>query len=550
MATHPSLLARVLVAALATLGAGAAVADEPAPPYVYAHHEVSTSIASAQAAFDRGLTLIYAYQEEEAERAFREAAKLDPSLAMAWWGIALALGPDINNAPESAATVKAAKAIARARLLASKGASAAERDYIEALAARYSDADAPDFDVLARNYRDRMRELSARYPHDPDAAALLAEAIMDLHPWRLWNSDGGPVKGTSELVVVLETGLREHPEHVGLMHYYIHAVEASNNPGRALEAAKRLAATHFEPAAAHLVHMPAHTFLRVGDWPAAVASNEHAVHHALDFKVSLDPGAEHACGHCLDFLTYAYSMEGNFAQALAAATQAEAIEGEPSARIGVLARFRRYADLLALAEPPVAKHDYGSDAHVVRALWHYGRGLAQLGQGDVAAAVHELELERAEAALAPPDPYFPEDRPDLAHVHEHIEAAIGAATLSIADALLAGRIALARGKTNEAIARFRVAVEVQDRSQYSEPPGWYYPVRETLAAALESRGSFNDAAAVLKECLRRSPHDARATLAMRRVLVAGGRAHEAAALDLEIAADQARADGPLEAETF
>ena len=547
-ATRTRRLWRVLAAGVLAASAAAAAARDSPAPYLYAHHAVSTSISAAQAAFDRGLTLTYAYQGEEAERAFREAAKLDPTLAMAWWGIALALGPDINTAPEVAATRKAAKAIARARLLAARRATQPERDYIEALAARYNEEKAPDFDALALAYRDRMRELTQRYPHDADAAAEFAEALMDVHPWRLWTAEAAPVEGTLELVAVIEAGLREHPEHIGLMHYYIHAVEASDDPGRALAAARLLASLKFEPAASHLVHMPAHTFLRVGDWVAAVNANEHAMHHALDYRLSLDPATERACAHCLRFLSYAYAMQGNFAGANGAARVLETMDGEPSTRIAVLARFRRFEELLTVAEPLAEKKEGAADPHVARALWHYGRALARLGTGEAAAAAAELELERKEAALAPADPVFPTDRPDLEHLHDNIDAALEAAELKIADALIAGRLALARADDATALASLRAAVDIQDRAQYSEPPAWYYPVRETLAATLEKAGALEEAAAVLKECLRRAPHDARATLSLRRVLTASGHAREAAALDGELVAAQSRADAPLEDE--
>jgi tetratricopeptide (TPR) repeat protein len=532
------------IAPLATLGRPAA------DPYTYSHHAVSTSIARAQSAFDRGLTLVYAYQPGEAEQSFRQAARLDPTLAMAWWGVALALGPDINTAPDPARTATAAAAIARARLLAARRATAAERDYIEALAARYSGEATPDFDALALRYRDRMRALWRSYPNDPDAAALFAEAIMDLHPWRLWTPDGAPVDGTVELVSVIESGLKAHPDHIGLMHLYIHALEASNEPGRALAAARRLAATPVEPAAAHLVHMPAHTFLRVGDWQAAVEANEHAVHHAMDFRLSKDPGIERACGHCLDFLTYAYAMQGNFAAARHAAQESQAIAGDPSNVIAVLARFRRFDELLALPEPPADPKPDARDPHVVRALWHYGRGLARLGTGDRDGAAAELAGVRSEAALAPPAPVFPSDRPDLAHAYGNLETAIGAAVLGIAEHLLAGRLALARGEADRAITEFRAAVEVQEHAQYTEPPLWLYPARETLAAALLRSGDAAEAELVLRECLKRTPHDPRAILGLQQALTAAGRRADAAGLAAELAAAQARADEPLSFEAL
>ncbi|HXQ32036.1 MAG TPA: hypothetical protein VN790_08755 [Steroidobacteraceae bacterium] len=542
---RPSLIA-VTLALIPLVASGRPASD----PYTYSHHAVSTSIASAQSAFDRGLTLVYAYQQGEAEQAFRQAARLDPSLAMAWWGVALALGPDINTAPEAKRTAEAAAAIARARLLAARRATVAERDYIEALAARYSSEAAPDFDALALGYRDRMRALVRSYPTDPDAAALFAEAIMDLHPWRLWTQEGAPGDGTVELVSVLESGLKTHPDHIGLMHLYIHAVEASTEPGRALAVARRLAATPVEPAASHLVHMPAHIFLRVGDWQAAIEANEHAVHEALDFRLSKDPGTERACGHCLEFLTYAYAMQGDLAAARRAAEASRAISGDQSTSIAVLARFRRFEELLALPEPPSDSKPYARDAHVVRALWHYGRGLALLARADRDGAAAELAAVRSEAALAPPAPVFPSDRPDLAHVYGNLDAAIGAAALAIAEHLLAGRLALARGESDRAITEFKTAVDVQEHAQYTEPPLWLYPARETLAAALLKTGAKAEAELVLRECLRRTPHDPRAALGLQQLLTAAGRRTHAAELAADIAAAQTHADEPLSFEAL
>ncbi len=285
--------------------------------YTYVHHPVSTDVPAAQFAFDRGLTMFFAYQPEEAEVAFREAARLDPGLAMAWWGVGLAIGPNINEEPTPEKTVKAAEALARASLLAKTRATAAELDYVNALSVRYTTASEPDFDELATRYRDDMRAVVKKYPADADARALFAEAIMDLHPWRLWHASGGPEVGTEELVETLEQGLTAEPNHIGLLHFYIHAVEASSDPGRALQVAHRLSALPMEPAAAHLVHMPAHIYMRVGDWEAAVESNEHATHHALDYRLSNNPTAQRACGHCADFLSYAYMMQGNLAHARA-----------------------------------------------------------------------------------------------------------------------------------------------------------------------------------------------------------------------------------------
>jgi tetratricopeptide (TPR) repeat protein len=511
---------------LSCLGtAGARPASDA--PYVYAHHPVSTRIAAAQAAFDRGLTLVYAYQQEEAEQAFRTAARLDPGLAMAWWGIALALGADINTAPTVERTHKAAAAIARAQLLATKRATAAERDYIEALVARTSADAEPDFDRLAIGYRDRARELAAKYPRDADAAALFAEAAMDLAPWRLWTATAEPRAGTIELVDAIERGLAMAPTHIGLLHFYIHAVEASATPGRALRGAHRLAGLHMEPAAAHLVHMPAHTFLRVGDWDAAIRANEHAVHAAIDFRVSKDPAVHQACGHCLDFLAYAYGMAGQSAAAQRSAQAYFDLLGDPTNLIGALARFHRDAELLALAEPKADKDPDGPAAHVMKAMWHYGRGIAHLGQGDPDAAATELAALKAEAGRGPPAPVF-EARPNVAKVYDQITDAVSVAALAIAEDVLAGRLALARGDVAGGLVALRAAVDVQDAAQYTEPPLWPYPVRDTLAAALVRAGDRAGAERVLRDSLAHVPNDGVALAGLRSMLVAAGRGAEAA----------------------
>ena len=543
-----SLAAFACLAPAAGAMAAAAAASTADEPYIYAHHRVSTIVGAAQAAFDRGLTLIYAYQHEEAEQAFRQAARLDPSLALAWWGVALALGPNINTVPDPKRTVQAATAINRARLLAARQATPAERDYVEALARRYSKDPTPDFDALAIGYREAMRALVAHHPDDPDAAALYAEAIMDLRPWRLWSSDGQPEPGTLELVDLIERGLRAHPDHLGLMHYYIHAVEASNDPGRALAAARRLVATRVEPAAAHLVHMPAHTFLRVGDWQAAIDANEHALHHSLDYRLSKDPEAEHVCGHCLDFLAYAYTMQGNLAGARRAAEGSRAIDGNVSNLVAVLTTFHDWPALLALPEPAEAKQQGGPDPHVVRAYWHYGRGLAELGGGAPARAADELAALRREAALAPAALALPVDRPDIAHAYDNLQPAGDAAMLELAARFLEAQLAAARGQAGKSIALLREATAFQDRAPYAEPPLWPEPLRRSLGAALSRSGAAQEAVQAFRDSLRSVPHDPRALVGLRAALAAAGRTVEAAALDTEIAAAQRAADQPLAAD--
>jgi hypothetical protein len=241
------------------------------------HHPVSTGNPEAQRFFDQGLRLIFAFNHDEAVRAFQRAAELDPQLAMAYWGIALAMGSNYNLPPEPEREKAAYEALQRALTLAAK-APEQERAYIEALSKRYSNDPQADLKKLAADYKHAMGELAKRYPDDLDSATLYAESAMNLRPWQLWGKDGAPAEGTEEIVAVLEAVLKRNPDHIGANHYYIHAVEASRHPERALPSAARLET--LAPAAGHLVHMPSHIYLRVGDYLAAAHTN--AVAAAVD----------------------------------------------------------------------------------------------------------------------------------------------------------------------------------------------------------------------------------------------------------------------------
>jgi tetratricopeptide (TPR) repeat protein len=495
--------------------------------YSYVHHPVSTDLPAAQFAFDRGLTMFFAYQPDEAQLAFRQAAKLDPDLAMAWWGVGLSIGPNINEGPKPEPTATAADALSRANLLAAKRATAPERDYIAALAIRYTKAPNPDFDDLATRYRDAMRQIVQKYPDDDDARALFAEAIMDMHPWRLWNGDGTPAPGTQELVDTIEHGLAADPDHMGLLHFYIHAVEASDNPGRALPMAHKLAALPMEPAAAHLVHMPAHIYMRVGDWEAAVEANEHATHHALDYRMSNNPNAQRACGHCADFLSYAYMMQGNQSHARKSADDYLKLSDDPTNSIAVLVRFSQWGDLLSYPEPAADAKSYAHDAHATLGYWHFARGMAFVGNHQLDQAQKELDALRAQTVLAPAAPSF-DGPPDVENVLEKISQSCDAFNLQIATALLGSRIAEGKRQMPRAIELMRTAVKLQDDMPYNEPPAWFYPVRESLGALLLRSGAAAESAAVFRENLRRVPNDPRALFGLSAALAAQGHRSEAA----------------------
>src|SRR5262252_4885700 len=280
------------------------------------HHTISTKNPEAQQFFDQGLTLVFAFNHEEAARAFRRASELDPQSAMAFWGVALALGPCINLDVDPPHEQAAYEAVQKALLLA-PAATEKERAYIQALAKRYSSDPKADLRKLDAEYASAMRDLSKHYPDDLDAATLYAESLMDLHPWKLWSLDGRPTEGTEEIVAVLESVLKRDPNHLGANHYYIHATEASPHPEWALPSARRLET--LAPAAGHLVHMPTHTYWRVGDYSAAAQSN--AVAADADRVYLRESGTTgsmydmmYFC-HNLHFLAASYSMGGNFAHA-------------------------------------------------------------------------------------------------------------------------------------------------------------------------------------------------------------------------------------------
>jgi len=519
----------MIVATLLCMSMPSHATDQaPGHPHTYITHKVSTDNAAAQFAFERGLTLVFAYQRDEAEQAFRQAARLDPGLAMAWWGIGLALGPDINSPPKAKTTLEGAQALARAQKLAVARSTPAERDYIQALATRYTTATPPDFDALAKAYRDAMEALAAKYPSDMDAQALFAEAIMDQRPWRLWTPGGEPAQDTELLVRTIENGLKLRPDHIGLLHFYIHAVEASTTPERALVAARRLGATPMEPAAAHLVHMPAHIYLRVGDWQSAVDANRISAEKALAFRLSKNPAAELACGHCLDFLTYAYATQGDATHALEVAASYTQLSGDPSNEFSVLVRFGHWDSVLIHPEPAGNLKPDSRSADVMRGYWHYARGLALSATNRAERAAEELAALRKSAAAAKPEPEWDSTHLDLEHLFDKMESASDAVVLKIAERVLAADLQEKAGHVDAAVTLLQEAVTLQDRVQYGEPPAWFYPVREKLGVVLLRAGRANAAEAMLRLALQRTPNNPRALFALSASLKAQGKSAEAA----------------------
>ncbi len=473
------------------------------------HHPISTASAEAQRLFDQGLTLVFAFNHEEAVRSFQRAAELDPQAAMPHWGIALALGPNINQGIGPNRERAAYESIQKALSLAGR-ARGIERAYIHALAKRYSVSPEVDPNKLAADYAKQMGELMRRYPDDLDAATLYAESLMDLRPWQLWSLNGTPADGTEEIIAVLESVLRRDPNHIGANHYYIHAVEASAHPERALPSAYRLET--LAPAAGHLVHMPAHIYLRTGDYLRAAESNAAAVKaDEVYFRAVGRRGMYPLMyySHNLHFLAVAYGEAGRFEDAEKAADQLYAyskgilmLEGFTLAPTFVLLRFQRWKDILQSRAPEPA-------TPLTNCILHFAWGIAYAATGDVKNAEAERrafsEVEKSiPAEIAMGDTGLNSAR----HV------------LRIGAAMLDAKIESLQGKRDSAIKSWRKAVEAQDALAYDEPPVWYYPVRESLGAALLIDGRPEEAEGVFRADLEKNPRNGRSLFGLWLSLLA------------------------------
>jgi tetratricopeptide (TPR) repeat protein len=491
----PALLAAAcLLPAVATAG-------EPLIDGLGGHrHPISTANSEAQRYFDQGLVLAYAFNHAAAERAFREAARLDPRCAMCFWGIALVQGPHINAAMDPAANPAAVEALERALRLAPRS-SEREQGYIAALARRYAAEPPEDRAALDQAYADAMRALAARYPDDPDAATLAAEALMDLHPWQYWRTDGSPEPWTPEILETLESVMARFPEHPGANHLLIHAVEASRHPERGVAAADRL--RDLVPAAGHLVHMPGHIYFRVGRYEDTIAANRQAI--AADERAS---AACHGSSlyslayvpHNVHFLWAAQLLAGQEAEALQSARQLAAQVDAGAMRQPGLGTLQHYWSIplytlafLGRAEETLAEPRPAADLAYPTGVWRYARGLALVASGRAAEAEAELaELRRIAAA------------PEIEGVTLW-DINPARALLAIAADALAAEIAVARGDRAAAEPAFAAAQAGEDALRYDEPPPWMDPVRLRRARALLRLGDAAAAAAAFEEALGQHP---------------------------------------------
>jgi tetratricopeptide (TPR) repeat protein len=465
------------------------------------HHQITTKSPQAQRFFDQGLALAYAFNHPEAKRSFEEAARLDPSCAMCHWGIGFVLGPNINASMDPAVNAEAYAASRRAQGLA-PNVTARERAYIQALARRYTDRPVEDRAPLDSAFAQAMRAVAERFPTDDDALTIYAEAVMNLAPWSYWTKDKQPRPGTTALLEALEKVTARNPKHPGACHMYIHAVEAAF-PERAVACAERLAA--LMPSAGHIVHMPAHIYLRVGRYADAIRANEHAVH--ADETYIADQRAESFYTiayypHNYHFLAFAAIMAGLESRAMEAARAAAAkipldiAAVAPDLQLLVayphvtLATFERYDDVL---REPLPR----SDLRVATGLAWFARGVAYAARQRFADARSALDTVRAMSAELTANPGDP--------------------VMSIAERVLAAEIAIRSGRPDDAIAPLTEAKDIEDGLMYMEPPFWHQPVRHVLGRALVELGRTAEAERLYREDLARFPRNVWSEAGLRRV---------------------------------
>jgi tetratricopeptide (TPR) repeat protein len=505
------------------------------------HHPISTSSPKAQQYFDQGLRLVFAFNHEEAVNSFKEAAKLDPDAAMAYWGIGLALGPNINLPMDREAEKRAYEAVQTASALA-PNVSPEEWAYIKALAVRYSIAPDAKREALDAAYAEAMGKIAAEHPKDADAATLYAEAMMDQQPWDYWTSNGQPKGHALEIVATLERALELNPDHPGACHYYIHAVEASSKPERALPCAKRL--PDLMPGAGHLVHMPGHIYLRLGMYKEAVERNVHAAavdHDYLEHRTLTGIYPLGYYPHNVHFLWTALSMEGRSQEAMKTARDLErlipwevaekvpALEEFAPTTLITYVRFGKWDEIFTVPKPP-------ADLTYTTIIWRYARGLA------FAATKRSDEARQEEKALAALVASIPEDRimggskvRDLA---------------KIAELVVAGEIAARQGNYEQGINHLKAAADLEDRLRYYEPPLWHIPVRHSLGAVLLQAGRPAEAEQVYRADLMHHPHNGWSLFGLKESLAAQQKEAQVKATDQEFHQAWARADVQLRASRF
>ena len=506
--------------------------------------EVTTDSEESQAFFDQGLRLTYGFNHSEALRAFKEAARLDPGNAMAYWGWALVLGPNLNLPMVPEVAGQAYEAIQKAMSLRER-VSSREQAYIEALATRYSSEPAAPRSALDAGYATAMSALAKRFPDDLDAATLYAAALMNLSPWDYWNLDGSPKRDTGEILDTLQSVVDRDPRHAGALHYFIHAVE-SRHPDRGERHADMLAG--LMPGAGHMVHMPSHIYMRVGRFADSYEANRKAVLADEGYITQCRAQGIYPLNyypHNIHFMAWSAMVQGRPEAAMEAArkivdkipaTLAEdknawaLYETFLSQPMFVMVRFGMWEEMLAEPRPDV-------ESRFMVGIWHYGRALAY---------VHTGRLGRARRELRP----LTAARREMSEVDRYIGYGTAGKLLTIAEEIVLGELAWAEGYELEGLAHLERAVRLQDGLLYNEPPDWYFPVRHLLGAMLMDAGRPEEAEVVYAADLRRNPENGHSLYGLKLALEAQGKVDDALAVAERFDRAWADADVQLTSSRF
>jgi tetratricopeptide (TPR) repeat protein len=510
------------------------------------HHPITTRSKEAQRYFDQGMRLLFGFNHREAIRSFRSAVQIDPECPMAHWGVAYAFGPHVNKPMDADDTSSAWAALQEAIRLQDKG-SVRERAYIDALKTRYQAEHKEDRSALDKAFANAMRELSRQYPDDLDAQVLFAESLMDTMPWDYWTRDRSPKPETEEILTALKHVMARNPNHPGANHFYIHAVEAGPHPESGLAAADRLRG--YAPNAGHLVHMPAHIYMRVGQYEDAVVANEQAEKADREYirqcrALGFYPGAYYP--HNMHFLWWAQLMEGRSAAALRTATETakyaidnycgptKALEGPRLRHLPWLTmiRFGRWEEVTAVPQPANT-----NDFLVDRALWHFARGMAFAALQNIPAAERE---QAAFQTIASSDEVKKLSTPQFPV----------ADALSIARHALNGRVAGAKGNHAEMVDQLQQAVRAEDAMPYMEPAYWPIPNRPALGAALLRAGDAAKAEQVFREDLKIWPRNGWSLFGLEQALRKQGKAESADLIRSEFETAWKRSDVKLALDWF
>ncbi|MCW9706120.1 tetratricopeptide repeat protein [Fodinibius salsisoli] len=486
------------------------------------HFEISTDDTLAQDFFNQGIMLSYGFNHDEANRTFHQVAELDPKTPMAWWGVALVLGPNINSVMVEDHIPLAWEALQKAQQLKSNG-TAKEQDYIEALSHRYLQEPPEDRSPLDSAYAEAMGKLAEKYPKDLDAQTLYAEAMMDLHPWNYWKKNGNPQPWTPKILRTLESVLEQDPDHAGANHLYIHAVEAEQ-PSKALPSANRL--RKLVPGAGHLVHMPSHIFIRTGDYHEGTLANERAVEADNEYVTQCRQQGIYPLAyvpHNYHFLWATATMEGRGERSIQAAKSTSDLVDTEMMRepgLGTLqhywviplydhVRFARWDAIMNYEEP-------AKDLIYPRGVWHYARGMAQVGKGNLEEANAELEKLKT---IAADDTLQEVTIWDINTTKE---------LMQIASRVLEGEIMAQEGRFERAVTILREAVEIEGELSYNEPPDWFFPVRHNLGSILLKADSPSEAELVYREDLAKFPDNGWSLYGLWKSLDAQNKTEEAA----------------------